>query len=126
MKKRTVTAAEIKKLAAKKPKRNKFNARRTTVDGITFHSAKEASRYSDLRLRLLAKEIQDLRCQYPFELVCNQMVICKYIADFRYYDVRRGCYVVEDVKSPPTRKLEAYRIKKKFMAAYHRVFIEEV
>lgn len=94
---------------------SKYGARRTTVDGITFHSAGEARRYQELRLLEKAGEIECLELQPVFELHApsctgtfagalkamagEKLVIGKYIADFKYFDLKgdKG-WIVEDFK----------------------------
>lgn len=106
--------------------KNKFNAKKTTVDGIEFDSAKEARRYAELRDMERAGKIQGLRLQVPFELVpsfeCDGVKYrdMRYIADFVYY--RNGKQVVEDTKGVKTAE---YRLKKKLMAYVNHVNIEE-
>lgn len=106
--------------------RNKFNAKKTTVDGIKFDSAKEAKRYAKLRDMAEAGKIQHLRLQVPFELVpsfeCDGVKYreMKYVADFVY--VRDGKVVVEDCKGFKTPE---YKLKKKLMAYINHVNIEE-
>jgi hypothetical protein len=69
---------------------NKFNARKTTFDGITFDSKHEKDRYCELKQRLRDGEITDLKMQVPFELVPGFTCRGKkyrpiiYIADFMY------------------------------------------
>lgn len=93
---------------------NKFNAHRTTVDGITFDSKKEAKRYGELRLLEKAGEIRNLELQPKFPLIVNGVKVCTYIADAAYFE--KNARVVEDVKSGPT-KTAAYRIKRKLLLA---------
>ncbi|WP_416330384.1 DUF1064 domain-containing protein, partial [[Clostridium] innocuum] len=52
-----------------KPKKSKYGAVKTEVDGIMFDSKREASRYQELRLLEQAGEITNLRLQVPFELI---------------------------------------------------------
>jgi len=47
---------------------SKFNAVRTTVDGITFASRLESDRYRQLRDAERAGHIQDLKTQIPYNL----------------------------------------------------------
>ena len=108
----------------KKP--NKFGNIRTVQDGITFDSRKEAARYRTLKALLSTGQIADLQVHPRFPLIVNQTLVCVYIADFSYIDMRNGKSVVEDVKSPITAKLSAYRIKKKLMEALHNITIREV
>lgn len=106
--------------------RNKFNAKKTTVDGIEFDSAKEAKRYTRLRDMEEEGRIQHLRLQVPFELVpsfeCDGVKYrgMSYVADFVYY--RAGKVVVEDCKGFKTAE---YKMKKKLMAYMNHINIEE-
>lgn len=71
----------------------------------------------------LAGDIHDLRRQVVYPLVCNGVLVCKYIADFAYHEDGRD--IVEDVKSPATRKLPVYRIKSKLMKALLDIEVRE-
>lgn len=93
---------------------NKYNAQRTTVDGITFASKKEAGRIGELKLLERAGHIRNLELQPKFPLVVNGVKVCTYIADAAYFE--KNARVVEDVKSGPT-KTPAYRIKRKLLLA---------
>ena len=105
---------------------NKYHAKKTTIDGIEFDSAKEAKRYTKLRALEEAGKIQSLRLQVPFELVpsfeCDGVKYrgMKYVADFVYY--RDGKQIVEDCKGVRTAE---YKLKKKLMAFINHVNIEE-
>lgn len=86
-------------------RRGKFGAIRTTVDGHTFDSRKEARRYGELRLLERAGELTELQLQPRFPIVINGQpvrypsgVAMEYRADFQYVDTRTGKQVVEDVK----------------------------
>ncbi len=100
---------------------SKYHNVRTTVDGITFASGREAKRYTELKLELLAGTITDLELQKPFSLDINGIHICDYIADFVYR--RDGKQVIEDAKG---KRLELFRIKKALMLAIHGIAIVEV
>lgn len=120
-------------------RRGKFNAVRTTVDGITFASKKEARRYQELRLLEKAGEISDLRCQVPYVLTARinpvkvlehrmfssederRAFVGRYVVDFEYIDKKNG-WTVEDVKGFRT---PLYRWKAKhFEAQYGRKILE--
>lgn len=112
---------------------NKFNARKTVVDGITFASKKESNRYRELKMLERAGEICCLRLQVPFELIpaqyeetgevytkgankgkpkrgkCIEKAVT-YIADFVYYNSDATVRTVEDVKGMRT---PVYIIKRK-------------
>lgn len=109
---------------------SKYNAQKTTVDGITYDSRKEAQRAQELRLMLKAGIISNLREQVPYELipaqkneygkVVERAVIYK--ADF-VYDDENGKTVVEDVKGVRTKE---FVIKRKLMLYEYGIRIREV
>ena len=105
---------------------SKYHAKKTTIDGIEFDSAKEAKRYAKLRDMEGEGKIKGLRLQVPFELLpsfeCDGVKYrgMKYIADFVY--VRDGALVVEDCKGVKTPE---YKMKKKLMAYVNHINIEE-
>lgn len=111
--------------------RTKYGNRKTVIDGITFDSVKEASRYAELKLLQKAGEISDLELQSPFVLQPGfdhkgkKIQPIKYIADFTYLS-GDGEQVVEDVKSPATRKDKVYQLKKKMMLYVHGIEIKEI
>ena len=47
-----------------KKKKSKYRANKTSVDGHTFDSKKEAEYYCELKLRLQGKESVAYQCQY--------------------------------------------------------------
>jgi hypothetical protein len=101
-------------------KTSKFKSRKTTVDGIEFHSTKEARRYSELRLLERSGAILRLELQPRYDFVLNGVKLGFYKADFRY--VENGQIVVEDVKGMTT---PMYNLKAKMMRAFHGVTIRE-
>lgn len=107
------------------PSRNKYGAKKTVVDGITFASKAEAIRYAELKLLQRAGLILDLKLQPKFPLVVSGKLVATYIADFSFTDVTTKLSVVEDVKSPATRT-DAYRIKVKLLFALHGVEVTEI
>ncbi len=102
---------------------SKWHNVRTTLDGISFASKREAEQYTELKLQLLAGEISELELQKRFSLDVNGIHICDYVADFVYR--RMSELVVEDVKSAATIT-HIYKIKKKLMLALHSIRIREV
>lgn len=110
---------------------SKYGAKKTTFQGRTFDSQKEAQRYAELRLLRMGKQISGLECQVKFELVPAQKdergkVIeraVSYIADFVYTDLRTGEQVVEDTKGMKTKE---YIIKRKLMLHKYGIRIREV
>ena len=108
--------------------RNKFNAKKTTVDGIVFDSKREAARYVELRDLERAGKIRGLRRQVRFELLPAFNVDGKhyrpttYIADFTYIDAKTGKEIVEDVKGVKT---PIYRMKSKLFAYRYQRIVKE-
>lgn len=69
---------------------------------------------------LMRGEIEDLELQVVYKMEVNGMLVCKYLADFRYR--QNGEVVVEDVKGVST---PVYLLKKKLMKACHGIDISE-
>lgn len=112
--------------------RNKYGNIPITIDGIKFQSTKEGYRYSELKLMQKGGAISELQMQVPFELQPayydnegRKIQSIRYFADFVYIDNSTGEKVIEDVKSPATRKNDTYRMKKKMMG-YRGWFIKEI
>ena len=101
--------------------RSKFGNKRTDVDGISFQSKAEAERFCELRFMAQAGVISFLRRQVSFDLVVNNILICRYRADFVY--VEGDEQVVEDVKGFLT---DEYIIKRQLMLACHGIAIREI
>lgn len=101
---------------------HKYNAKRTEVDGISFASQKEARVYGELKLRVKAGEITDLKLQPVIKCAANGLHICNYKADFFYYDRRLGKLVYLDVKG---FKTAIYKLKKKLVRALCNIEITE-
>jgi len=105
--------------------RSKYLNKKTVIHGITFDSKAEASRYLELVMLQNSGTITNLEMQVPFELIPKQdgERAVKYLADFVYYE--NGKKIVEDVKSPITRKKADYIIKRKLLKFRHNVEIRE-
>ncbi|WP_027039103.1 DUF1064 domain-containing protein [Mesorhizobium ciceri] len=119
MKQERMTAAEYNAGPAKPGKTNKYGAKKTTLDGITFDSKAEAARYASLKQMERCGAIYNLRLQTWHELkAANGAVACRYRADFDYFDTSTGDPVTEDVKGVLTRD---FKIKAKlFREQYGR------
>lgn len=121
-------------------KRPKYNAKKTTVNGIVFDSKKEAKRYYELLKLQDLGEITDLQRQVKFLLIPKQVEPDKigarggiikgrvierevaYVADFTYRDVN-GELIVEDTKGVRTPD---YVIKRKLMLERHGIKVREI
>jgi hypothetical protein len=100
---------------------NKYGAKRTTVDGIKFHSKGEAGRYSQLKLMEKDGLISELELQPKYPIVINGVKVCNVILDFRY--IEDGQLIIEDFKGmdPPISKL-----KRKLVKAVHDIDVKIV
>ena len=121
---------------------SKYLNLKTTVDGITFDSRKEARCYMVYKQRERDGKISNLRMQVSYELIpaiyrdevkhlktkdktirkCIQRVV-HYIADFVYTDNSTGEEKVIDTKGFRTKE---YKLKKKMMLAFKNIEIIEV
>ena len=102
-------------------RRNKFGAKKTVVDGITFDSQREAKRYSELKLLQRAGQISHLELQPAFKLSVGDRPVrfasgrqAVYRADFAYWDGKKR--VVEDAKGFRTAE---YKLKRAIVEAMH-------
>lgn len=112
--------------------KSKYGSQKTTVDGITFDSVREAQRWRELKLLERAGKIRALQRQIKYELIPAQRdettgkVIERevtYSADFGYIDTETGKPHIEDVKGVKTKD---YIIKRKLMLWVHGIRVEEV
>ena len=106
---------------------NKYNAKKTTIDGITFDSKKESERYCELKLRARDKNNPITGLELQPEFPCNitqpngmTIKVCTYRADFRY--IENGKTIIEDVKGVKT---PVYKLKKKLVEALYGIKITE-
>ena len=111
---------------------SKYGNKKTIVDGIAFDSAKEANRWSELKLLERAGEISFLERQASYVLIPKQVRDGRmverpvvYKADFVYVDNKTNRTIVEDVKSEATKTKE-YVIKRKLMLYTQGIRIKEV
>ena len=98
---------DYKNFANNKVKKSKYRANKTSIDGHTFDSKKEADYYCELKLKLQAKEINGFCLQPTFMLAPG----LKYKAD------------VIDVKGIRTKE---YITKKKVFEDKYNMKITEI
>lgn len=107
--------------------RNKYNAKKTVIDNITFHSKKESVRYSELKMYEKGGLIKDLRLQVKYELIPKLTINGKteraisYVADFVYVDTVFNKEVVEDVKGMQT---DVFKIKYRLMKQIYDIDVK--
>lgn len=102
----------------------KYRAKPTEIDGVKFHSKREASRYVELKLMEQQGVIDRLELQPVYQISVNARPVCKVILDFRYFCRARNRHVVEDVKGYDT---PVSRLKRKLVeAAYFPIKVEVI
>jgi hypothetical protein len=99
----------------KKP--SKYRSRRTTVDGITFHSAKEANRYVDLKLLERCGKIANLELQPFFELHALPQMRTQWHASTRGGRRQRRRYAPEPLEAQALRDPVWHHNPDRLMAA---------
>lgn len=110
--------------------RNKYGNSKVEVDGKKYDSKKEFKRAGELeaqeRLGLIShlERQKKFVLQPSFKFAGHTIREISYVADFVYME--NGVQVVEDVKSPITRKNPVYLIKKKMLMYVHGIEIKEV
>jgi hypothetical protein len=108
------------------PKRSKYRAVPTVIDGIRFASKKEARRYSELKMLERAGSVTGLMLQVRYALTIldakrDYRRLGDYVADFVYN--LNGQHIVEDTKGFRT---PLYRWKKKHFEAQYGLQIQEI
>ena len=98
---------------------------RRTMDGITFRSRVEMTRYGQLRIAERAGMIRELRHATRFPLRVNGVLVGHYTCDFDYVDEHGR--VIEELKTTGTAKETDYRLRKNlFQALYSELRFKEV
>ena len=110
--------------------KNKFNAKKIVIDGITFDSIKEGVYYSTLLSLKMAKNenerIIDVKIQPRFDIIVNSVKIGFYKADFEitYANHQKVIIDVKGLKKGASYQL--FRLKKKLVEAIYNIKIIEV
>ena len=107
--------------SAKPPR--KYRNEPVEMDGVRFDSKKEARRWAELVLMERAGRITQLRRQVAVPVVAGGEVVCEYVADAVYFE--DGTKVIEDTKSPATRRNPVYRLKRKLLKALYGIDVRE-
>ena len=104
-------------------KSSKFGAKKTIVDGITFDSKWESERYGQLKAMERGGIVTDLKLQVKYDIVINDIKICKYIADFVYKEESPDGKIKEIVEDAKGFETPEFKLKKKLMKAVHNIDI---
>lgn len=99
-------------------KESKYHNKKIEMDGITFDSKKEYSRWLHLKALETMGLISDLQRQVPFELQPKftnnkgqHIRAINYVADFTY--TKNGKKIVEDVKGGAATQTDVFKLKMK-------------
>lgn len=113
-----------------RPRKHKYGAKRTTIDGIEFHSKAEAEYYIGLKLLKKAGFISDFTLQPRYEVIeayrhpetGRKILPTYYVADFlvTYPDGRTEVVDVKGMRTPE------YKLKKKLFEKRYGIAIKEV
>lgn len=109
---------DYKEYTNKSVRKTKYRANKTSVDGHTFDSKKEAEYYCELKMRLQAKDIKGFCLQPTFMLAPG----LKYKADFIVFNNDNTTQVI-DVKGYKTKE---YIAKKKVFEEKYDLKITEI
>ena len=102
----------------KEPRHAKYRSNKTSVDGHTFDSMKEAEFYNELKLRLKSNDIKGF-CLQPVFILAPGL---KYKPDFIVFN-NDGTYDVIDVKGFKTKE---YIAKKKVLEDKYNLKVTEI
>ena len=109
---------DYKNFNNKNIRKSKYKANKTSVDGHTFDSQKEADYYCELKMRLNSNDINGFCLQPTFILAPG----LKYKADFIVFNKDNSCDVI-DVKGFKTKE---YITKKKVFEDKFNLNITEI
>ena len=112
------TVEDYKEYNNKVTKKTKYRANKTSVDGHTFDSKKEAEYYCSLKMRLQAKDIKGF-CLQPIFMLAPGL---KYKPDFIIFNNDDTTEVI-DVKGYKTKE---YITKKKVFEEKYNLKITEI
>ncbi len=109
---------DYKNYTNQKARTSKYRANKTSIDGHTFDSSKEAEYYCELKNRLKANDIRGFCLQATFILAPG----LKYKADFVVFN-NDGSQEIIDVKGYKTKE---YIAKKKVFEEKFNLKIKEI
>lgn len=98
---------------SKVKKKNKFNAKKQTYNGVKFDSTFEAKVAENLDWLLKSGELVEVKRQVKIPLMVNQKLICNFYCDFRTVDKHGQVNYVE----AKGMVLPVYAIKQKLFLA---------
>jgi hypothetical protein len=99
--------------------RSRHKAKRVEIDGRSFASKAEGSRYLELRRREAIGLIRELELQPRFPLVVAGVTVATYVGDFSYLDGGTGELIVEDVKGKGAPLEPIFKLKRRLVEALY-------
>lgn len=129
-------------------RKNKYNAQKVTIDGVTFDSTLEGNRYLVLKDALSKGEISDLRLHQTYELLPTQKIKVtetkqlktkvkvvekektiflgvKFSPDFVYRN-KYGELIAEDVKGSKMAVSRDFSLRQKMLYATQGIYVNVV
>lgn len=103
------------------PKRNKYGAEKTIIDGIRFDSKAEGAYYAALKVRERQGEVSGLAIHKKFELTVNGARIGSYKPDFCFWDHTVDRFRCVDVKGVVPR---GFSRTQRLMKAIYQIHVE--
>lgn len=118
-----MTLDELRTFQQKQSKPGKYRSQKTLMDGITFHSKREANEYYRLKLREAKGEIFDLKLQPRFPIIIKGRKVCTVVLDFSFYDIEQQRTRHIDVKGWDN---DLSKLKRKMVEAEYGITVEIV
>jgi len=107
---------------------NKYHAKKTVYDNITFDSQKEGARYLELKMLEKAGKISHLTVQPKYKLASPHCTVAYpngrvaiYTPDFSYLSYDDNTLIVEDVKGGKGTMTEASKLRMAVFSALYGI-----
>lgn len=97
-----------------------------SIDGIVFASKREMVRWGFLVLLQRSGKIRDLERQPSWVVMINGKKLCRYSADFRFFDIEKNRIVIEEIKSSGSAKDTAYRLRRRAAELAYGIVVTEI
>ena len=111
-----------------KKKRNKYNNKPKTYNGIKYHSTKEADYARTLDLLINVGEVKKWERQLKYDFIVNYVKICSYYLDFKvFYSDGRIEHIdikgIDKKTGKPVTSTSSFKIKVKLMEAIYNITV---
>jgi hypothetical protein len=120
-----ISVAQYLATNPRQDRRSKYGNLKTEYKGYVYMSKKEAEYAMKLDFLMKASKISERVVSYekqvPFQIIMNDIKICKYLADFKVF-YADGRVEIIDVKGVRT---QTYTLKKKLVEAQYGIKIIE-